>query len=99
MNPAVFDAVQPLLDKLAEIAEKEFESAEIRQLLTELATIVGKKKIASVALIVDIFDEDRLCSLPLLTTGLSAFVGKEPFRTWGDSTPQRYVTDEGIHHS
>jgi hypothetical protein len=45
---------------------------------------------------VDVFDENKECSLPLLTTGLSAFPGREPSRTWGDSSPQRYVVDDGI---
>lgn len=96
MSPAAFDAMQPLLDRLAELAEKEFESADIRQLLKELVAIAGENKFASATLTVDIFDENRMCSLPLLTTGLSAVVGKEPFRTWGDSSPQRYVVEEGI---
>lgn len=96
MNPAIFDAVQPLLDKIAEIADKQFLTPEFQNLLSELAAVVGKNKIASISLTVDIFDEERAGSLPLLTTGLSAVIGKKPFGTWGDSSPQRYVVDEGI---
>ena len=96
MNPETFSAIQPLLDKIAEFAEKQLGSEELRRLIAELGNLVGKRKIASVALVVDVCDEDRECSLPLLTTGLSAFSGKEPFRTWGDSTPQRYVVEDGI---
>jgi hypothetical protein len=96
VNPETFNAVQPLLDKIAELIEKELDSTELRRLIAELGSLVGKGKIASVNIVVDVFDEDRECPLPLLTTGLSASPGKEPFRTWGDSTPQRYVVDEGI---
>jgi hypothetical protein len=96
MDPEISNAIQPALDQIAEIADQQFASAEIHKLLRDLATVFGKGKIASLTLAVDVFDEDRERSLPLLTTGLSAFVGKEPFRTWGDATPQRYVAEKGI---
>ncbi len=96
MDAAPFNAIQPLLDKIADLAERQLASEELRRLIAELANLVGSKKIASVCIVVDVFDEDRQCSLPLLTTGLSAFPGKEAFRTWGDSTPQRYVVEDGI---
>ena len=96
MDPEIFDAVQPLLDKIAEVVEKQLDSEELRRLIAELGNLVGKRRIASVNIVVDVSDEDRECSLPLLTTGLSAFPGKEPSRTWGDSTPQRYVVEGGI---
>ena len=96
MNHEISNALQPLLDKIAEIAEKQLASEELRRLIGELGNLVGKGKIASVNLLVDVFDEDRQCSLPLLTTGLCAYPGKKPFRTWADSTPQRYVIEDGI---
>jgi hypothetical protein len=81
VDPETSTAVQPMLDKIAEIAEKQFGSEELRHLMTEFAKIVGKGRVASVNIVVDVFDEDRKCSLPLLTTGLSAYPGKQPFRT------------------
>jgi hypothetical protein len=81
VDPEEFQAVQPLLDKLAELADKQLDSEELRRLMAELGKVVGEKKIASVSIIVDVFDEDRECSLPLLTTGLTAFPGKKPSRT------------------
>ena len=96
MDQNQFTAMQPVLDKVAELAERQFESEELCRLVAELGRIVGKRKIASVTLVVDVFDEERECSLPLLTTGLSVLDGKEPYRCWGDSSPQRYVVDEGI---
>ena len=96
MDPATFKAMQPLLDKIFEFAEVQLDSEELRRLMAELGNVVGNGKIASVSIVVDVFDEDRKCSLPLLTTGLTAFPGKEPSRTWGDSTPQRYVVEDGI---
>jgi hypothetical protein len=96
VDPYTFKAMQPLLDKIAELAEKQLGSEELPRLIAELGNLVGKGKIASVNIIVDVFDEDRQCSLPLLTTGLSAYPGKLPFRTWADSSPQRYVVEDGI---
>jgi hypothetical protein len=92
----IFQAMQPLLDRLAELAEAQLDSAELRGLVAQLANLAGDKKIASVSISVEVFDEVRECSLPLLTTGVSALPGKEPFRTWGDSAPQRYVVEDGI---
>jgi hypothetical protein len=96
VDPETFNAIQPSLDRIAELVEQQLDSKELQRLIGELGTLVGKRRIASVSIVVDVFDEDRKRSLPLLTTGLSAFSGKEPFRTWGDSTPQRYVVEEGI---
>jgi hypothetical protein len=96
VNPATFKAVQPLLDKFAEFIDEQFDSEDLRSLVAELGKVVGKGKIASLGIVVEVFDEDRECSLPLLTTGMTAFPGKEPSRTWGDSTPQRYVVEGSI---
>jgi hypothetical protein len=96
VDAETFNAIQPLLDQISEIAEKQLESKELRRLLAEIGKLVGKRKTASVNIVVDVYDEDRECSLPLLTTGLSAFPGHEPSRTWGDSTPQRYIVEGGI---
>jgi hypothetical protein len=96
MDPDVFNAVQPLLDKLADSANKQLLSADVQRLVAQLAEVAGKKKIVSVNITVDVCDEEREATIPLLTTGLTAFVGKEPFRTWGDSSPQRYVVEDGI---
>jgi hypothetical protein len=97
-----FNAIGPLLDQIGDVAEKQLDSVELRRLVAELGKLVGKRRIASPSIVMDVFDEDKECSLPLLTTGLSSFTGKEPVRTWGDSTPQRYVITEGIqvvpHH-
>lgn len=96
MNPEIFDAVQSLLDKIAEMAEKQFDSKDLRRLMADLGKAVGKGKAVSLNLVVDVFEEGRECSLPLLTTGLSVLPGKEPFCTWDDSTPQRYIVEDGI---
>ncbi len=96
MEAETFNAIKPLLDRIAELAEKQLESQDLRRLICELGSLVRKGQIASVNIVVDVFDEDKECSLPLLTTGLSVIPGKEPFTTCGDSCPQRYVICDGI---
>lgn len=96
MKPDTFNAIQPLLDNIAELAEKQFSNDELRSLVAKFANVIGNRKVVSVSLVVDVLDEDKETSIPLLTTGLSAFHGKEPFRSWGDSSPQRYVVEGGI---
>lgn len=96
MDPSIFNELEPLLDEFADLAEKHFGSADIHDLLTRFTNILGKGKIVSVSMTVEVSEEEGQRSLPLLTTGLSAFSGQSPFRTWGDSTPQRYVIEKGI---
>jgi hypothetical protein len=96
MDPASFNAIQPLLDKIAENAEQQLGTPELRLVLSNLSQILGKELTVSFNFTVDVFDEAKERSLSLLTTGVSADAGKEPYRTWGDSTPQRYVVAEGI---
>jgi hypothetical protein len=96
MDATTFDVAEPLLDQVADIADQQLASPELQRLLTELAKAVGEKLSVNITFLVDVSDETGERSLPLLTTGLSAFSGKEPFRTWGDSSPQRYVVEDGI---
>lgn len=96
MDADTFNAIDPVLDQIADVAENKLDSAELRRLVAELGKLRGKGRIASLSIVVDVFDEGKECSLPLLTTGLSASPGHEPSRTGGDSSPQRYVVKDGI---
>ena len=96
MDADTFNAVQPFLDKIAELAEKQFSTDELLSVVTKFANVLGNHQVVSVSLVVDVLDEDKETSIPLLTTGLSAFKGKLPYRSWGDSSPQRYVVEDGI---
>jgi hypothetical protein len=96
VDPDTFNAIDPLLDQIAEIAEKQFNTDELRGLVAEFANLLGQGKAVTVSVVVDVLDEDKEASIPLLTTGLSAFHSKELFRSWGDSSPQRYVVEGEI---
>jgi hypothetical protein len=99
VNPETFEAADRVIDDIAEIVDSTLLSAEVGKLqeaLTALAKAVGPRYSANLSVIVDVFDEAREKSLPLLNTGLSVGENGEPYRTWGDSTPQRYLVNGEI---
>ncbi len=99
MDQSTFEAVDPLLDEISELIEEALSSeplAALRQKLTQVSKLIGDPRSLSLNVTLEVFDRDREQSLPLLNTGLSCFPGDEPFRTWGDSTPQRYIIDGQI---
>ena len=99
MKEAEFQAVD-------EVADVAFDAAEIWLASPQLVELkrAMKKALAnlpqefSIELGVElrVFDEQREKSIRLLTTGLNAHGGEEPYRVGGDSTVQRYVTDGEI---
>ena len=80
MHAHTYQTVEPILDEIAEIADKQFESPELRKLLTRISEALGERYTASVNVIVDVFDGQEERTLPLMNTGLSAIGGKEPHR-------------------
>jgi hypothetical protein len=99
LDPESFDAAAPLVDKIADIVDSALLSdqlANLRQALEKLGKAVGPRYSANLSVIVDVFDREREKAMPLLNTGLSTADDGPPFRTWGDSSPQRYVVEEGI---
>lgn len=99
MDPETFKLVDEQVDALAEQIDGLIESpafAEVRDSLRKLSDAAGKSHSVSFEFVVRVSDAEGERTLPLLTTGLSAFAGAEPFRTWGDSTPQRYIVDGDI---
>jgi hypothetical protein len=96
MDPVTFKRVDEAVDSLAEKLDKLLESAatvEVRNSLRQLGDAAGKAFSVSLECVVRVSDAEGERSLPVLTTGWSAFVNSEPYRTWGDSSPQRYVVD------
>ena len=96
MDRSTFEAADPLVDEIAELTDKVLTSGELarlREALTRLGATVGDRYTVNLSVVVDVFDRDKERCLPLLNTGLSTSEGKEPYRTYGDSSPQRYVVD------
>ena len=99
MDKSAFKASQPILDEIAEIIDKALTSpqfASLREAMVQLNKAVGPSFAVGLNVTVDVFDENTNRDLPLLSTGLCSVGGSEPFRTWNDSTPQRYVLDGQI---
>jgi hypothetical protein len=99
MDQSTFEAADPLVDDISELVDLTLTSdqlADLRQALSKLSAAIGTRYSVGLNVVVEVFDNEQERTLPLLNTGLSCCSGKEPFRTWGDSTPQRYVIDGQI---
>jgi hypothetical protein len=96
MDRPSFESADPIIDQLAEMVDQALDSDQfgaIRQALSRLSEAVGSRYSINLTVSVDAFDPGRSNPLPLLTTGFSTSEGKPPFRTWGDSSPQKYVVE------
>jgi hypothetical protein len=99
MDQTTFSATDEHLDKLADEVERLLSAETCKSLkdeLTALSRSLGERYSVGLDVVVHVFDRETDRSMPLLTTGLSTSEGAEPYRTWSDSTPQRYVTDGEI---
>ncbi len=99
MERATFETIDPILDQIAEMVDGLLESdplSNLRDALVRLNEALGSDGSVSLNLSVGILDPERRNMLPLLTTGLVAIEGKPPFQVRGDSSPQKYVTEDGI---
>lgn len=99
MNPATFAAADLIVDRIADAVDAALLSeqlADLRQLLEELGKALGQRYSAELSVSVQIFDRKRERAIPLLSTGLSTTDDGPPYRTWGDSTPQRYLVGSEI---
>ena len=99
MDQSSFESADPILDdmsaKLVELLDSDQFSA-LRSALAVLSAEVGSRYSVNLNVEVEIFDQKRPHPLPLLTIGLSTSHGKSPYKTFGDSTPHKYVVDGDI---
>lgn len=100
MDPNTFTAAEQIVDKIAGLVEQKLDSAsfkDIRDALERLGRALGTGYAAEFEIGVRIFDRERNKTLRMLTTGYSTADEKPPFRTWGDSSRQRYLLAGQIH--
>ena len=99
MDRSTFESANPFLDEIAltldELLDSDHFSA-VRLALARLSEAVGARYSVNLNVSVEVFDAERSHALPLLTTGLSTSEGKPPYKTYGDSTPQKYVVNGEI---
>ena len=99
MEQSTFETADPLVDEIAELVDQALISdgfADLRQSLAKLSKALGARYSVGITALLEVFDHQQERNLPLLNTGLSTTDGGEPFRTWGDSSPQRYIVDGQI---
>jgi hypothetical protein len=99
LDPTTFAAADPIVDKIADAVDAALLSeqlSELRHLLEELGNALGQRYSAELSVSVQIFDREGKRAIPLLNTGLSTTDDGPPYRTWGDSTPQRYLVGNEI---
>jgi hypothetical protein len=99
VDPNTFDLADPLVDTIADLVDSALVSdqlADLRIALDELSKAIGPRYSASLNVTVEVFDREREQGMPLLNTGLSTTDEGPPFRTWGDSSPQRYLASGEI---
>ena len=94
MTESEFRTLDPLAEALDEACDHWFASPELTALKDALRKAMASLPptySVSVDVELRVFDSERERSLNLLTTGLSAARGAEPYRTYGDSSVHRYV--------
>lgn len=89
-----------LLDPVADLVNDTFEGLEKQgafdEILRRLRTVISELPdgySVSFDIQLNILDASRQQSLSLLTTGFNTLKGKEPYRHYGDTAPQKYLVD------
>jgi hypothetical protein len=99
MDRSTFESADLIVDEIADKLDELLDSdqfAAIRLLLVRLSEKVGPRYSVNLNVCVDVFDAERSHALPLLNAGLSTSKGATPYKTFGDSTSQKYVVDGEI---
>jgi hypothetical protein len=99
MDQSSFESAEPILDEMSAKIDELLDSDQfsaLRLALTRLSEAVGSHHSVNLNVVVELFDEKRPHPLPLLTIGLSTSKGKPPYKTFGDSTPHKYVLNGDI---
>jgi hypothetical protein len=99
MDRSTFEAADLITDEIAAELDELLDSDEfsaVRVALARLSETVGSRYSVNLNVCVDVFDAERSNALPLLNVGLSTSKGNAPHKTYGDSTPQKYVVEGEI---
>jgi hypothetical protein len=95
----MFKAIEPLLGQVGDLTDKAFQSPELTslgQLLSQISNVIGERYSAQLGVRLEIFDREEVRALPLLSTGLASNNGEQSYRTWDNSTLQRYMVEGQI---
>ena len=98
MDRSTFESADPIVDEIAVTLDELLDSgasSAVRLALARLSEVVGSRYSVNLNVSVDVFDAERPTHF-LCLPGLSTSQGKSPYKTYGDSTPQKYVVDGEI---
>jgi hypothetical protein len=96
MDRLAFESADPIVERIAEMVEQILDSDQMSAVglaLAQLSEVLGLSYSVNLNVTLDVFDPARSHPLPLLTTGLSTSEGQPPYKTWGDSSPHKYIVD------
>ncbi|MHC4497411.1 MAG: hypothetical protein ACYSYM_16480 [Planctomycetota bacterium] len=96
MKDSEFKLLDPLADSINDKFEELHEAGAFKHILHELKKAVAQPPntySVSFDIRVNVFDTDREKGLSLLTMGFNANKGQEPYRHYGDTSPQKYLVD------
>ena len=99
MDQSTFFRRRSLRYEISDLVDQALISDELDELRkgrVRLSEVLGSRYSVGLNITLDVFDHEQERSIPLLNTGLSCSGDQEPYRTWGDSTLQRYVVDGQI---
>jgi Zn-finger nucleic acid-binding protein len=99
MDRSTFESAEPILDEMAASLDELLDSDQfsaVRNALARLSETIGPRYSVNLNVSVEVFDAERTNPLPLLNMGLSTSKGEPPYKTYGDSTPQKYVVNGEI---
>jgi hypothetical protein len=99
MDRSTFESADLVVDEIADKLDVLLDAdqfSEIRLALARLSKTVGPRYSVNLNVYVDVFDAQRFNALPLLNVGLTTSTGEKPYKTYGDSAPQKYVVEGEI---
>jgi len=99
MDPTTFETADKYGDDIAEVVDHLLASPEtkdLRGLLSQMSKALGNRYSVTLDVRIEVFDSQKERNLPLLSMGLCAMEGKEPFSVTGDSSIHRYVVEGEI---
>jgi len=99
MDQDKFALAEDTVEKIATFIDQKLESPDFKELsdaIDRLGKALAPRYGVALKIVLEITDEEREQTLPLLTTGYGVVNGLPPYRAWGDSARQRYLVNGEI---
>lgn len=99
MDRKTFESASEIIDEIGMLVDEGMQLpivGQIQRALASLSRILGDSNSVNLNVSVQVFDPERMRSIPILQTGFSTSNGNDPHRTWEDATFQKYVVAGNI---